>query len=132
MGSVFLPAQAANSLLRRFRRANSALEEIKQGNIQRECRDESCSYEEAREAFENDEKTRRFWDEYVRENSPNGSGGLESGIGQFQSLYLIIPLLVGLLLLGVVIAVWSHGPAGAELPARLRAQRPEQPRAPRV
>lgn len=54
---VFLPADAAHSVLRRFPRANFFLEEMKQGNIQRECREEICNYEEAREAFENDEKT---------------------------------------------------------------------------
>ena len=59
--SVFLPADAAHSVLRRLRRANSMLEEMKQGNIQRECREEICNYEEAREAFENDEKTVRIW-----------------------------------------------------------------------
>ncbi|KAJ8253069.1 hypothetical protein GJAV_G00208770 [Gymnothorax javanicus] len=107
MGTVFLPSQAAHSLLKRLRRANSLLEEIKQGNIQRECREESCSYEEAREAFENDEKTRRFWEEYVREKSQGGPGGMGSGAGQFPSLYLILPLVAGLLLLGVVmVAVW--------------------------
>ena len=57
--SVFLPADAAHSMLRRLRRANFLLEEIKQGNIQRECREEICTYEEAREAFENDERTVR-------------------------------------------------------------------------
>lgn len=57
--SVFLPADAAHSVLRRLRRANFLLEEMKQGNIQRECREEICTYEEAREAFENDEKTVR-------------------------------------------------------------------------
>lgn len=56
---VFLPADAAHSVLRRLRRANSFLEEMKQGNIQRECREEICTFEEAREAFENDEKTVR-------------------------------------------------------------------------
>lgn len=56
---VFLPADAAHSVLRRLRRANFFLEEMKQGNIQRECREEVCTYEEAREAFENDEKTVR-------------------------------------------------------------------------
>ncbi|XP_061082709.1 transmembrane gamma-carboxyglutamic acid protein 1 [Conger conger] len=107
MGTVFLPAQTAHSLLRRLRRANSFLEEIKQGNIQRECWEESCSYEEAREAFENDEKTRRFWEEYVREKSQGGPGGLDAGLGQFPSLYLILPLVVGLLLIGVaMVAVW--------------------------
>lgn len=56
---MFLPADAAHSVLRRLRRANFLLEEMKQGNIQRECREEICTYEEAREAFENDEKTVR-------------------------------------------------------------------------
>ncbi|MGH0139211.1 UNVERIFIED_CONTAM: hypothetical protein FKN15_068606 [Acipenser sinensis] len=54
---VFLSPNQANSVLKRFPRANGLLEEIKQGNIERECREETCSYEEAREAFENDEKT---------------------------------------------------------------------------
>lgn len=61
LSPVFLAADAAHSVLRRLRRANSFLEEMKQGNIQRECREEICTYEEAREAFENDEKTVRTW-----------------------------------------------------------------------
>ncbi|KAM8746097.1 transmembrane gamma-carboxyglutamic acid protein 1 [Acanthopagrus schlegelii] len=105
MGSVFLPADAAHSVLRRLPRANSLLEEMKQGNIQRECREEICTYEEAREAFENDEKTKRFWDEYVRESSP--SGGLETVVGGVHSLYLIVPLLlVVLIIAAVAITVW--------------------------
>ncbi|CAJ1060651.1 transmembrane gamma-carboxyglutamic acid protein 1 [Xyrichtys novacula] len=105
MGSVFLPADAAHSVLRRLRRANFLLEEMKQGNIQRECREEICTYEEAREAFENDEKTRRFWEEYVRESSP--SGGLETVVGGVHSLYLIVPLLlVVLIIAAVAITVW--------------------------
>lgn len=69
--SVFLPADAAHSLLRRLRRANFLLEEMKQGNIQRECREEICTYEEAREAFENDEKTVRRRETYcVRPTDP--------------------------------------------------------------
>ncbi|TDH08579.1 hypothetical protein EPR50_G00099280 [Perca flavescens] len=105
MGSVFLPADAAHSVLHRLRRANFLLEEMKQGNIQRECREEICTYEEAREAFENDEKTRRFWEEYVRESSP--SGGLETVVGGIHSLYLIVPLLlVVLIIVAVAITVW--------------------------
>lgn len=57
LSTVFLPAETAHAVLRRFPRANFFLEEMKQGNIQRECREELCNYEEAREAFENDEKT---------------------------------------------------------------------------
>ncbi|XP_028299581.1 transmembrane gamma-carboxyglutamic acid protein 1 [Gouania willdenowi] len=105
MGSVFLPADTAHSVLRRLRRANYFLEEMKQGNIQRECREEICTYEEAREAFENEEKTRRFWEEYVKETSP--SGGLETVVGGVHSLYLIVPLLLILLIIAVIaISVW--------------------------
>ncbi|XP_042178900.1 transmembrane gamma-carboxyglutamic acid protein 1 isoform X1 [Oncorhynchus tshawytscha] len=102
MGSVFLPSDLANTVLRRLRRDNGyLLEEIRQGNIQRECREEICTYEEAREAFENDEKTQRFWEEYVRESS--GGQQLE---GRVHSLYLILPLLLVLLISGVAITVW--------------------------
>ncbi|XP_034035777.1 transmembrane gamma-carboxyglutamic acid protein 1 [Thalassophryne amazonica] len=105
MGSVFLLADVAHSVLRRLRRANSLLEEMKQGSIQRECREEICTYEEAREAFENDEKTKRFWEEYIQETSP--SGGLESVVGGVHSLYLIVPLvLIVVLIAAVAIAVW--------------------------
>lgn len=55
--SVFLTEDKANSVLKRYPRANTFLEEIKQGDIEHECREEICSYEEAREAFENEEKT---------------------------------------------------------------------------
>uniref|UniRef100_A0A3Q2DE41 Proline rich Gla (G-carboxyglutamic acid) 1 n=1 Tax=Cyprinodon variegatus TaxID=28743 RepID=A0A3Q2DE41_CYPVA len=105
MGFVFLPANSAHSVLRRLRRANSLLEEIKLGNIQRECREEVCTYEEAREAFENDEKTKRFWEEYVRESNP--PSGFDSMVGGVQSLYLIVPLLlVGLVVIAVAITAW--------------------------
>ncbi|XP_029551443.1 transmembrane gamma-carboxyglutamic acid protein 1-like [Salmo trutta] len=102
MRSVFLPSDLANTVLRRLRRDNGyLLEEIRQGNIQRECREEICTYEEAREAFENDEKTQQFWEEYVRESS--GGQQLE---GRVHSLYLILPLLLVLLISGVAITVW--------------------------
>ncbi|XP_051964852.1 transmembrane gamma-carboxyglutamic acid protein 1-like [Xyrauchen texanus] len=104
--AVFLPADAAHSVLRRLPRANFFLEEIKQGNIQRECREEICTYEEARESFENDEKTRRFWEEYQRVSSPK-PGGLQSIVGGVHSLYLILPLLLVFLLIAAVsITVW--------------------------
>ena len=50
--------KSASSLLRRVNRDNrQLLEEIWPGNIERECNEERCNYEEAREAFENDEQT---------------------------------------------------------------------------
>lgn len=57
-GPVFLDKWEAEIVLQRPRRANTgALEEILKGNLERECIEERCSFEEAREAFENDEKT---------------------------------------------------------------------------
>uniref|UniRef100_A0AAY4DEJ7 Zmp:0000001329 n=1 Tax=Denticeps clupeoides TaxID=299321 RepID=A0AAY4DEJ7_9TELE len=55
---VFLePKQAARLLRVRRPRANSFLEEIKPGNLERECYEETCSQEEAYEIFQGKEKT---------------------------------------------------------------------------
>ena len=56
---VFLPRDQAHHVLQRARRANSFLEEVKQGNLERECLEETCSFEEAREVFEDAEQTVR-------------------------------------------------------------------------
>lgn len=57
-GEVFLSGQSADSILRRHKRYNTGLfEEFLQGNLERECKEEICDLEEARETFENDEKT---------------------------------------------------------------------------
>uniref|UniRef100_A0A8C3ED72 Coagulation factor IX n=1 Tax=Corvus moneduloides TaxID=1196302 RepID=A0A8C3ED72_CORMO len=54
------------SVLQRQRRANSnRLEEVIPGNLERECIEEKCSYEEAREVFENEERTMQFWQTYI-------------------------------------------------------------------
>lgn len=41
----------ASVFLHRSRRANFLLEELRQGNLERECLEEKCSYEEAKEIF---------------------------------------------------------------------------------
>lgn len=56
---VFINREHAHTVLERARRANSFLEELKKGNLERECLEETCSYEEAREVFENIESTVR-------------------------------------------------------------------------
>ncbi|XP_066496121.1 coagulation factor IX [Tiliqua scincoides] len=38
------------------------------GNLERECVEERCSFEEAREVFENTEKTMEFWKTYIDGN----------------------------------------------------------------
>lgn len=57
--AVFLHTKDANQVLTRPRRANSLFEELKKGDMERECMEERCSYEEAREIFEDDKKTVR-------------------------------------------------------------------------
>lgn len=54
---VSLSPQEANQFLSRHRRANQVFEETKQGHLERECVEERCSKEEAREVFENDPET---------------------------------------------------------------------------
>ncbi|OCT95367.1 vitamin K-dependent protein Z [Xenopus laevis] len=62
---VFLSAENANKVIQRSRRANYIIvEEILKGNLERECLEEICSYEEAREVFEDREKTNKFWNQY--------------------------------------------------------------------
>ncbi|XP_060922890.1 prothrombin [Limanda limanda] len=62
---VFLNSQRAAEVLVRSRRANHMFEEMKPGNLERECVEEVCDHEEAREVFEQKEKTEKFWRKYL-------------------------------------------------------------------
>uniref|UniRef100_A0AAY5EKG6 Growth arrest-specific 6 n=1 Tax=Electrophorus electricus TaxID=8005 RepID=A0AAY5EKG6_ELEEL len=55
--AVSLSPEEANQFLRRNRRAYQVFEETKQGHLERECVEEICTKEEAREVFENDPET---------------------------------------------------------------------------
>lgn len=68
---VFLEKKAANGVLKRRIRANYFLEEIKPGNLERECYEEVCSFEEAYEIFKTKEKTDEFWNKYNRQTNVN-------------------------------------------------------------
>lgn len=72
---VFLGPPEARSFLgsrRRVPRANRwDLELFTPGNLERECNEEQCSWEEARECFEDDALTKKFWESYPY----NGKGG---------------------------------------------------------
>ncbi|KAM3857268.1 protein Z, vitamin K-dependent plasma glycoprotein b [Diretmus argenteus] len=64
-GAVFRGPAQARSIFLRSKRANSfLLEELLQGNLERECYEELCTYEEAREYFEDHAKTISFWTRY--------------------------------------------------------------------
>ncbi|XP_069613991.1 coagulation factor X [Ranitomeya imitator] len=89
--NVFVTENEANGILKRWKRANSPFEEFKKGNLERECYEEVCSYEEAREVFENDEKTREFWSKHIDGDqcSPNPckyGGSCKDGVGEYTCL----------------------------------------------
>uniref|UniRef100_UPI00398F785B coagulation factor VII-like n=1 Tax=Pristiophorus japonicus TaxID=55135 RepID=UPI00398F785B len=86
---VFLQKNEANSLLDRGRRANSGLEELKTGSVQRECFEEVCSREEAREVFENEQRTEEFWKIYMdgdqcKSNPCQNGGSCEDQLQRYQ------------------------------------------------
>uniref|UniRef100_A0A3Q3AL74 coagulation factor Xa n=1 Tax=Kryptolebias marmoratus TaxID=37003 RepID=A0A3Q3AL74_KRYMA len=83
LSPVFLDDQEASQVLTRRRRANSFFEEIKKGNKERECVEERCDWEEAREIFENQEKTVRNGDACVSFPCAHG-GTCKDGIGSYS------------------------------------------------
>ncbi|KAB5571247.1 hypothetical protein PHYPO_G00222830 [Pangasianodon hypophthalmus] len=84
-GPVFLDKWEADIVLQRYRRANTgAFEELFRGNLERECMEERCSVEEAREAFENDEKTMEFWSSYAYGNQCKAAPCKNQGTCELQ------------------------------------------------
>ncbi|XP_018895140.3 coagulation factor X isoform X2 [Gorilla gorilla gorilla] len=86
--SLFIRREQANNILARVTRANSFLEEMKKGHLERECMEETCSYEEAREVFEDSDKTNEFWNKYKDgdqcETSPcQNQGKCKDGLGEY-------------------------------------------------
>ncbi|XP_050819665.1 coagulation factor IX-like [Gopherus flavomarginatus] len=72
--------EAAHQVLKIRKRANRFLEEIHPGNLERECTEETCSFEEAKEIFQSQEKTMEFWFVYKDLNpckeNPCKNGGV--------------------------------------------------------
>ncbi|XP_009193249.1 transmembrane gamma-carboxyglutamic acid protein 2 isoform X1 [Papio anubis] len=92
---VFLAPPEAQSFLSshtRIPRANHwDLELFTPGNLERECHEEKCSWEEAREYFEDNTLTERFWENYIY----NGKGGR----GRVDVAGLAVGLTCGVLLI---------------------------------
>ncbi|XP_035254993.1 protein Z, vitamin K-dependent plasma glycoprotein a [Anguilla anguilla] len=64
--SVFIEKQDASAVMSRHRRANVGNEEtLMPANLERECVEEVCNYEEAREIFQDSYRTDIFWSVYV-------------------------------------------------------------------
>nr|XP_057908091.1 protein Z, vitamin K-dependent plasma glycoprotein b [Doryrhamphus excisus] len=78
--AVFVRAPAAQSIFLRSKRANLFfVEEILQGNLERECYEELCTYEEAMEYFEDNAKTLAFWTVYADGNQCRPNPCLHGG-----------------------------------------------------
>ncbi|XP_016091995.1 transmembrane gamma-carboxyglutamic acid protein 2 isoform X2 [Sinocyclocheilus grahami] len=81
---VFLEEKSAGLFLSRKLLYNSwDFEVVVPDDLQRECIEEICSYEEAREVFEDDRKTANFWKTYVSSHEtlpPVDVSGLVAGI----------------------------------------------------
>ncbi|XP_051025854.1 coagulation factor VII [Acomys russatus] len=76
---VFVSQEEAHSVLHRQRRANWFIEELWPSSLERECREELCSFEEAQEIFKDPERTKQFWIVYTDEDqcasNPCQNGG---------------------------------------------------------
>ncbi|KAM6225124.1 proline-rich protein 12 isoform 3-T3 [Rhynchocyon petersi] len=97
---VFLnPSKAKNFLTSHSRvpRANHwDLELLTPGNLERECKEERCSWEEAREVFEDDIQTERFWESYIY-NGKEGRGRVDvAGLAVGLTSGVLLIILAGL------------------------------------
>ncbi|KAM6957263.1 transmembrane gamma-carboxyglutamic acid protein 2 [Aplochiton taeniatus] len=81
---VFLEQRSAATFLSRSLLYNSwDMELVVPDNLERECKEEVCSYEEAREVFEDNTQTDIFWASYVSSHEPTPKvdvSGLVAGI----------------------------------------------------
>ncbi|XP_078088466.1 coagulation factor X-like isoform X3 [Mustelus asterias] len=76
---VFLPRATAQALLSRQKRENFLLEELRPGNLERECKEEICNLEEAREVFEDMAMAWEFLTTYSAENDNCASSPCKNG-----------------------------------------------------
>ncbi|XP_036004476.1 transmembrane gamma-carboxyglutamic acid protein 2 [Fundulus heteroclitus] len=83
-GPVFLDGQSAASFMSRSLLYNKwDFELVVKDNLERECIEEICDYEEAREVFEDDQQTMDYWKDYTNNHATDSRvdvSGLVAGI----------------------------------------------------
>lgn len=96
---VFASKEAANIFMhRRLLYNRFDLELFTPGDLERECYEEFCNYEEAREIFGDDEKTITFWKDYSVKGPTTRSDVNKEKID-------VMGLLTGLIAAGVLLVV---------------------------
>ncbi|XP_053576382.1 transmembrane gamma-carboxyglutamic acid protein 4 [Bombina bombina] len=93
---VFTNEEDASSFFRRRLLYNQFdFEMFVPGNLERECNEELCNYEEAREIFEDQDATAAFWKEYSTKDSIS-----------IPAVKLdVVGLLTGLICVGIVLVI---------------------------
>nr|XP_032624449.1 transmembrane gamma-carboxyglutamic acid protein 2 [Chelonoidis abingdonii] len=113
--ALFLGADAAQGFLgRRLLYNHWDFELVTPGNLERECLEEVCNYEEAREVFENDVATKAFWATYPH----NGKGGSSDSPG-VDVAGLVARAgggLVLMIMVGVLPCIGVHVPLNPDVP----------------
>uniref|UniRef100_A0A8B9PTS5 Vitamin K-dependent protein C n=1 Tax=Apteryx owenii TaxID=8824 RepID=A0A8B9PTS5_APTOW len=89
--SIFYSNKDANQVLRIQKRANSFLEELKPGSVERECNEEQCDFEEASEIFETREATALGFPASVSDGDqcdpqPCSNGICKDNIGKYSCI----------------------------------------------
>ncbi|XP_063145587.1 transmembrane gamma-carboxyglutamic acid protein 4 [Candoia aspera] len=97
---VFIFAEKANLFIGRHLLYNRFdFELITQGDLERECYEEQCDFEETREFFGDSRKTMSFWTEYTLRGPGSKTGG------QAIEKIDVIGLLTGLIAVGVLLII---------------------------
>lgn len=98
---VFISKEEANWFIRRHLLYNRFdLELFTPGDLERECREELCNYEEAREIFVDEDKTMTFWQDYSIKGPITITDGNREKID-------VMGLLTGLIAAGVFLVIFG-------------------------